>query len=156
MKRNIFYLCAILVLNAACTNKEKNLETTTPPVVEEKLTESMNMIDSATAVQWTQNWREFMEHNTDQGLKNAFLIHDDEISTILNVQPAINKKMHMRVYMGLDSVQTQHVILVAVDSNGNDLFNYAAGQYAYDFDHPCPTVCGDEKSPLYKNAISSR
>jgi hypothetical protein len=41
------------------------------------------------------------------------------------------------------------LMIVGVDTNGNDLIDDAAGQYIYDFTTGCPKVC-DVNSPLFR------
>lgn len=52
-----------------------------------------------------------------------------------------------RIYMGFNGTE-EKLMMVGVDSEGNDMINYEEGLYIYDFTTPCPAMC-DENSPLY-------
>jgi len=54
----------------------------------------------------------------------------------------------IRAYNGIDDQGEYKLLLVAVDSKGNDLIDENGGFYIYDFTTPCPTGC-DINSPLY-------
>ena len=60
---------------------------------------------------------------------------------------------HIRTYIGLTDEMKLKLLLVGVDASNNDMINYEADQYVYDFNQPCPTNCA-EKSPLYIATIS--
>lgn len=54
----------------------------------------------------------------------------------------------VRAYMGVDSGGIQRLMIVAVDSNGNDLIDNNNNQFIYSGTSPCPENC-DTSSPLY-------
>jgi hypothetical protein len=54
----------------------------------------------------------------------------------------------IRCYNGIDDTGAYKLIIVAVDANGNDLWDSSQGDNIYDFTTPCPQIC-DRTSPLY-------
>lgn len=98
-----------------------------------------NTITLEQAQQWAQTWRS----NPNNTVK-AFLIPEADITQLLAEEGVAN----VRAYMGIDENNTQKLMLVAVDAEGNDMINEENGQYIYDFTQPCPKTC-DVNSPLF-------
>ena len=98
-----------------------------------------NTIDLATAQEWAKTWIA----NPDTTVK-AHLIPQDNITQLMASQDC----QDIRAYLGMDGDGVARLMLVAVDSNGNDLIDEAEGYYIYDFTEPCPPKC-DVNSPLY-------
>ena len=101
-------------------------------------------LDLQTAVDWTTAWR--AAHATTPGYIKAFLVDLSEVNEIMAETGAAS----IRVYFGLDGT-TEKLILVGVDANGNDIINPEVNHLrksgTYDFNTPCPPVCGID-SPL--------
>jgi hypothetical protein len=97
-----------------------------------------NTISLADAQRWAANWRS----NPSTTVK-AFLIPGIDITEL-----AAEGGQDVRAYLGMDDNGVAKLILVAVDSNGEDMVDEAKEHYIYDFTTPCPTTC-DLKSPLY-------
>ena len=152
MKKNLFVLVFFgFILVSACTDRKKNAKNTVNLTTEKaKFSPDSTTIrmDSVLAVKWTTNWRKYVlahSKNSKDSLKYAFLVHDNELKKLLDFESNQDPK-HLRAYLGMTDDNVLKIIFVGVDSNGYDLFNYSKGHYAYDFDYPCPTTCGN--SPL--------
>ena len=96
-----------------------------------------NAIELDTAVIWVTKWRE-----SDQVLpKNGFLIPKIDITEIMSEDVSA-----VRTYMAIDPGDSNdttkfHLLVVGIDSTGNDMLDPDLGQYVYDFTKPCPNVC---------------
>jgi hypothetical protein len=99
-------------------------------------------LDLQDAVNWATNWR-----RANPGSNKAFLVDFSEVTSIQAETGATS----FRVYFGLDSTGAEKLILVGVDSNGNDIINPVVNGHqesgTYDFNMPCPPTC-DPGSPL--------
>ena len=100
---------------------------------------AQNTIDLATAQEWAKNWIAAPTTTV-----KAHLIPQINITQLME---SINCQ-DIRAYMGIDDKGEAKLMMVAVDANGNDLIDAAAGYYIYDFTDPCPPKC-DVNSPLY-------
>ena len=100
---------------------------------------STNTITLATAQTWAANWR-----SKPQNVIKAYLIPQADITQLM----AETNVQDVRAYCGIDENGEYKLMLVGVDSSGNDLIDDAAGDYIYDFTMPCPQTC-DVNSPLY-------
>lgn len=97
-----------------------------------------NAIDIDTAVLWVDTWR--AEDPRILPLK-GFVIPKVDLTEVL-AEGAIS----VRSYMAIDPTNEDneakyHILIVGVDSEGNDMLDPALGQYVYDFSHPCPPTC---------------
>jgi hypothetical protein len=94
-------------------------------------------IPVATALIWVTKWRE-----SDQVLpKKGFLIPKIDITEVMTENVSA-----VRTYMAIDpddeSEDTKyHLLVVGIDSNGDDMLDPDLGQYVYDFTKPCPSIC---------------
>ncbi len=98
-----------------------------------------NTIKLEQAQEWAASWRS----NPNNTVK-AFLIPNIDITQLL----AEKGVQDVRAYVGIDDNNEQKLMLVGVDSEGNDLIDEANGQFIYDFTQPCPKKC-DINSPLF-------
>lgn len=97
-----------------------------------------NAIEVATAQIWVEKWRD-----SDQVLpKKGFLIPKIDITEVMAEAEVAN----VRTYMAIDpddgnDMTKYHLLVVGVDSSGNDMLDPDKGQYVYDFTQPCPATC---------------
>lgn len=99
-----------------------------------------NAIELDTAVTWVDAWRK-EDPNTQVLPLKGFLVPKVDFTEALAEGAAA-----IRTYIGIDPTdedpQTKyHILVVAVDDDGNDMLNPDLGQYVYDFSHPCPPTC---------------
>jgi hypothetical protein len=97
-----------------------------------------NTISLETAQRWATNWRE-----KQPDIVKAFLIPQEDI---LELYKHITEGggQDVRGYLGIKDDGEYKLMLVAVDSKGNDLIDLGI----YDMTKPCPDSC-DIDSPLY-------
>jgi hypothetical protein len=100
---------------------------------------AQNTITLQQAQKWAQNWRDNPSPDV-----YAFLIPEIDITQVMQERQTVN----VRSYLGIDEDGKYKLMIVGVDSNGNDLIDDAAGQYIYDFTTGCPKIC-DVNSPLF-------
>jgi len=93
-------------------------------------------IPLATAAIWTANWRE----RTEIQDINGYFIPMEDIDEARSEAGITN----MRGYLGINEEGENHLLLVGVDSKGNDMIDEANGQFVYDYTLPCPQQCGDK------------
>ena len=93
-------------------------------------------LDQAKA--WAKSWR----NNPPKDLAKGHLIQGQALTELLATEGVVN----VRAYMGVDGNGTQKLMLVGVNSAGNDLID--ATHFIYDETQPCPSCC-DTNSPLY-------
>lgn len=98
-----------------------------------------NAISLETAQAWATRWRSNPENTV-----KAHLIPQIDITELL----AEDEVVDVRAYIGVDENGVNKLMLVGVDSKGNDLIDDDKKQYIYDFTKPCPSTC-DIVSPLY-------
>jgi len=79
-------------------------------------------------IDWTTNWRD-----NHSGLVKAFKIDKDEIDEIFQDYPNAEG---IRGYLGEDDNGNPKLVMVAVDSNGDDILTTV-----YDHASPCPNDC---------------
>lgn len=87
------------------------------------------------AAEWTLSWRE-REALEDI---NGYFIPMEDINEVM-LETGIK---NMRGYLGIDGNGENHLLLVGVDSKGNDMIDEESGQFVYDYTKPCPQQCGD-------------
>ncbi len=87
-------------------------------------------IPLADAIQWTTNYR-----NANPTAVKAHFFGEVIIQNILNQANC----MGIRMYHALDNNNAVQIVLVGVDTNGDDM---TAGIIA-DMSQPCPTTCGN-------------
>lgn len=118
---------------------------------------AVNTICLDTAEAWTSAWRGQSGTFTDHTDLKGFLIPLEDLKEVI-AEPNV---ANVRAYIGIDIADDNepHLIIVGVNSAGEDIIYKAAGKGCvdsdgtvntglYDFSDPCPTTC-DTKSPLY-------
>jgi hypothetical protein len=98
-----------------------------------------NAITLEQAQEWATTWRENPEH-----VIKAFLILQLDFVQLI----AERDVQDVRAYIGTDENGNQKLMLVGVNSNGQDLINDTNNQNIYDFTTTCPEFC-DTESPLF-------
>jgi hypothetical protein len=94
-------------------------------------------ISIADASTETARWRQANPNSL-----KGFVLHKEDLQGVLN-EPGVEKA---RIYLALDSNNKEKIVLVGVDSSGNDILypaNPANNQGVYDFSTPCPDMCGE-------------
>ena len=103
-------------------------------------------LDLQDAINWTESWRRKYPNSV-----KAFSV---EFSEIVAIQ-AETGAVCFRAYFGLDSTGAEKLILVGVNSAGEDIINPVVDNQiksgTYDFNAPCPPTC-DPGSPLMGNS----
>jgi hypothetical protein len=86
-------------------------------------------IPLATAAEWTKNYRT----SCPAGSTIAHYFGKDAIQAIMNQTNCVG----IRIYYALDDNGAQQLIIVGVDSSGNDLYNGLLAERST----TCPTMC---------------
>ena len=147
-------ICSLLmvILVISCTQQE--VKTKTKEIMTIPVNPSPSIvatpIDSSTAVQWAHDWRR--DHaawwaNTNNEQPYGFTLPKADFLAIL----AEENIDSVRLYLGLKPVgkmQELKLIVVGVDSNGDNLFDYSEGDKSYDLTAICPPICGNQNSPM--------
>ncbi len=92
-------------------------------------------IPLATAAIWTKNWR---ERKVIQDINGYFIPMGDITEAMLEIGIT-----NMRGYLGIDGEGENHLLIVGVNSEGNDMIDEENGQFVYDHTKPCPQQCGN-------------
>jgi hypothetical protein len=87
---------------------------------------------------WVSSWRT----NPPNALAKGHLIPGEALKELL----ANERVVDVRAYMGVDEANTQKLLFVGVDANGNDLID--ENNPIYDHTEPCPKKC-DPSSALF-------
>lgn len=95
-----------------------------------------NAKEYSTACDWTKNWR---NRKSIQQI-NGFVIPMQDIFEAMGETGAVD----IRGYLGIDDKGENHLLIVGIDENGNDMVDETQGQYVYDFTKPCPQQCGNK------------
>jgi|688.fasta_scaffold1593041_2 hypothetical protein len=119
----------------------------------------MSTINLNDAKALTKNWREVNQsitvngHQANEIFPNAYKIDFSDLQAIMST-PGVGG---MRIYFGYTDTNPSpdptgntfpmRVVLVATDSNGNDILHTTEPCGAFDFATPCPCSC-DINSPL--------
>jgi hypothetical protein len=96
-------------------------------------------IDLDTAKKWVANYR-----STNPGQIEAHFFGAQIINQILSEHDC----MGIRIYYGIDDAGAKQVLLVGVDSNGNNLLPTGSNNIIADFSWPCPPGCPDAATSL--------
>jgi len=92
---------------------------------------------------WRQNWTMYGKSYTNGTLTRYFtmpLIDITEFDDNKSVA-VVASRFHMGMEIsGTDSIP--HLMLVGVNSNGDDVIDFANDQFIYDVTAPCPSSCG--------------
>lgn len=135
MKPTLYFLTFIAFLGFSSPKSgitsDKNTE-------EEQKTVT-DTISIATFKKWTNNWQRYGRNFTQISLTEYFTMPKNNFIQILATNPA-----SIRGHMGLDTTTnpyTAHLIVVGVDTNGQDMVDYSNGLYYYNFGQPCPNDC---------------
>ena len=99
-----------------------------------------NAIEITQAVTWVNKWRDLDPRILP--LK-GFVIPKVDLTEVLGEEPT-----SVRTYMAIDPDDTNdetkyHLLVVGVDSSGNDMVDPDKGEYVYDFTQPCPSICSN-------------
>ena len=99
-----------------------------------------NAIPVAKAVIWVNKWR--AQDPRILPLK-GFVIPKIDLTEVLGEEPT-----SVRTYMAIDPDDEgentkYHLLIVGVDSAGNDMLDPDLEQYVYDFTRPCPSICSN-------------
>lgn len=98
---------------------------------------SLNTISLEQAKEWAANWNKHkLDFFNKKDLK-AFSIPRQVIDDVTNHKDVVD----VRTYFGLDDDMNPHLMVVGVDSKGNDLIDAARGLYVYNYARPCPSNC---------------
>jgi hypothetical protein len=101
------------------------------------------------ANEWAKRWQQFVvPFNKERPVDNpyfpkAYLLHRKQIDAILNTPNAVN----IRIYFGMDEKMNNHLMMVGVDKEGNDLLpttSKTEGEgegEVYNLALPCPPTC---------------
>jgi hypothetical protein len=102
---------------------------------------SKNTITLETAQQWAARWKEAQQNGTEAPV-TAFLIPGIDVTQVMNERNVLD----VRAYLGIDGENTERLMIVGVDADGNDMIDESNGYFIYDFSQPCPTNC-NKKAP---------
>lgn len=97
-----------------------------------------NTISFEIAQEWAERWRNAQESGNTPNI-TAFLIPGIDVTQALEPDEAVD----VRTYLGIDDTDTVRLIIVGVDSEGNDLIDENNGFYIYDFTRLCPPDCNN-------------
>lgn len=93
----------------------------------------------STAAEWTENYREEYPDDIKAHYYGSTILQD-----IIDQDGAVG----IRIYYAIDNLGVKQLVLVGVDSSGNDM---TSGIVA-DRGAPCPTYCDSGNSPLNNNS----
>lgn len=102
-----------------------------------------NTITLEQAQEWATRWKAEGATFLAKNQLKAFLIPGIDVTQVIS-----EECVDVRSYLGLDSSDEPHLVIVGVDVNGNDMIDDSKGWYIYDFSQPCPNTC-DVNSPLF-------
>jgi len=103
-----------------------------------------------TAQEWARNWQKFVEPINEKAPKDkpffpkAYLLKREQIAMLLEYSEDI------RIYFGMDDEGNNHLMMVGVDKNGNDILPDHNGKRndgksepgeVLNKAHPCPVWC---------------
>lgn len=98
---------------------------------------ALNTITLDQAQAWAKNWNENKVDFLQKNDLRAFAIPRQVIDDVT----APNNVVDVRTYFGLDENFQPHLMIVGMDSDGNDLIDYENGLFIYNFARPCPSWC---------------
>ena len=143
--KNLFYvlgvICTILIIHSCkpcpdcpdCPEDESTLTTG-------------DTISVTTFNNWRADWETYGQGYTDTLLTKYFTMPLVDITEFEDNRST--RVVAARFVIGLDMTDTMpHIMLVGVDDGGNDVIDYANGQYVYDVTKPCPRLCGRNSLP---------
>ena len=98
------------------------------------------------AEDWADAWRDNTENGIDSSLWseisfNGFYVPLESIEGLLDISGVDGARIYMGIKAGVDGDNdTATVVLVGVDSSGNDM----TADYILDYTRPCPPFCGQQ------------
>lgn len=95
-----------------------------------------NTISLELAQEWAERWKNTQENGETPNF-TAFLIPGIDVLQALEPEEAVS----VRTYLGIDDTDMVKLMIVGVDSEGNDLIDESRGFYIYDFTSLCPPYC---------------
>lgn len=134
----------MIIFISSCVQKNSNEDRTTEKKSEpdSEITVTINTQDTISLYKfnkWKTAWNTSGASYMNSTLTEYFTLPLVDLTELLGEDPA-----QSRFYLGLDESVTPnvpHLMVVGVDSRGNDMIDYASGQYVYDVSKPCPTDC---------------
>ncbi len=146
----VLLTCSLLGLSACQKQAKETIPTNAIPTKAAPIlarTSADHEVPLAQAEAWTRRWRNTSKDEAwwEENLFHGFTTPSEGVQAILAQEaPSI------RGYLAIDEAGAQHLLLVGVDAEGNDMLDEEAGQGVYNLISPCPQDCGDN-SPLLQN-----
>lgn len=102
-----------------------------------------NTITLETAQEWAARWNQYVNDKNNVINLKAFLIPGIDFTQVMAEENVVD----VRTYFGIDAQNKEHLMVVGVDQEGNDMIDENLGLFIYDFSEPCPTLC-NQKAPF--------
>lgn len=96
-----------------------------------------NVLPLQEATDQAANWRELANNAFGTGYIKGF-----KLSMVNFTQIQDSGADSIRVYLGVTNDGEKRLLMVGVDSNGDDMIDYDNGQYVYNLTTACPPGCG--------------
>ncbi len=148
----VLLTCSLLALSACQKQAKETIPTISTPTKTAPIlarTSADLEVPLAQAEAWTRRWRNTSKDEAwwEENLFHGFTVPTAGVEAILAQEaPSI------RSYMAIDEAGAQHLLLVGVDAEGNDMLDEEAGQGMYNLISPCPQDC-DYDSPLLQDEL---
>ncbi len=98
---------------------------------------ALNTITLEQAQEWASNWNKNKVEYLQKNDLKAFTISQQVINDVTAPEGVVD----VRTYFGLDANFNPHLMIVGVDSNGDDMIDYDNELFIYNFARPCPSMC---------------
>jgi len=138
-------ICCLAFITMQCATESNDVDKT--KTKSDNMTEMVDAvinpqdtISKDTFMSWINNWKNHGAAYMNTTVLRFFTMNKVDLTQVL-AEPGVAKT---RFYLGLDMSVTPnvpHLIVVGVNSSGDDMLDYAQGQYAYDVTKPCPIFC---------------